>query len=497
MVGGSKNNSEITKFIFDTKGRLNFRRFEEFQSKFPKSFSDIKKYSIGLHLPESTFRYQILAWLNKYTNTDLICRRPECNNIVPWKHQTPQQLCSNKCRKIDGALIGENLKKSNVLNYGVTSTAKLDYVKEKFKKTILSNNSVLNKEQYYDIDYIINNFLDNENHFLYKKFMKYFGVIQPTAHNHIKRLGIEYTKTLSGGEKEVLSFIKNLNIPNIRINTRKIIPPQELDIFLPDINLAIEYNGLYWHSFGKEDFREDNKITFQKFRHKRKTDDCRKKDILLLHILQNEWEDIITRDIWKSIIKLKLGIKPKKINARQCRVVDLTDKRNQINSFLDDTHLQGSGPNWSIAIGLIDKTSTLVEVMTFGKSRYNDAEYELYRMSSLKNTIIRGGASKLLNFFEKTFKPQTLHTFADKRFSTGKVYDILGFQLLGETSPNFKVFKKNSMYLEPREKYQKHKLNKLLSEYNPKLTAIQNLAYNDYRIIWDSGNYSYRKAYKW
>ena len=60
---------------------------------------------------------------------------------------------------------------------------------------------------------------------------------------------------------------------------RKIIPPLELDFYLPDIKLAIEFNGTYWHSFEKQHNKEY---------HLQKSIACREKGIRLIHIYQFE-----------------------------------------------------------------------------------------------------------------------------------------------------------------------------------------------------------------
>jgi hypothetical protein len=82
-------------------------------------------------------------------------------------------------------------------------------------------------------------------------------------------------------EKEVLSFIQSILPTDIEIheNTRKIIPPQELDIYIPQLNLAIEYNGDYWHS--EERIGKDY--------HENKTLKCKELGIELIHISESSW----------------------------------------------------------------------------------------------------------------------------------------------------------------------------------------------------------------
>ena len=67
-------------------------------------------------------------------------------------------------------------------------------------------------------------------------------------------------------------------------NCRNIIAPLEIDIFIPSKNIAIEYDGLYWHSSNKFSGR-----TIEKKYHLNKTEQCLKKGIKLIHIFENEW----------------------------------------------------------------------------------------------------------------------------------------------------------------------------------------------------------------
>ncbi len=58
----------------------------------------------------------------------------------------------------------------------------------------------------------------------------------------------------SKGEKEIVEYVKNNYNYIIKENDRTLIQnPKtnnylELDIWLPELNKAIEYNGKYWHN---------------------------------------------------------------------------------------------------------------------------------------------------------------------------------------------------------------------------------------------------------
>jgi hypothetical protein len=484
------------EIFFDKLGRLNFRKFKNFKLNHPDLYAEIEHYTINhKYLPTyDNIRYKFLTWYYSYLPDELICRRENCDNPTKWTFHRPNTLCSNGCRKLDGKTIGENLKQSNLKKYGVTSTAKLEKTKDKFRQSLLANNHLTNKDLYYNKEFIINNFFDETQHFELEKFKMFFNVNQPTAHIHLLRMGIEYTKTLSSGEKELQNFIAELDIEFFK-NTRKVISPLELDIYLPDYNIAIEYNGLYWHSYGSGDNGRVGTLQETKRRHFYKTEEVEKLGLNLLHVNQDEWGDH-RRKIWESIIKHKLNKTSQKYFARKLKLKEIIIKENRqrIKKFFDDNHLQGGGAIGTIAFGLFNGDE-LISCMTFGKSRYNRTQYELIRFATVLDTCVVGGASKLLSNFEKVYKPESLHTFANRRWSNGELYRRLGFKFIGKTEPNFKVFKKGTLYLMPREKFQKHKLIKHLKNFDYNMTSIENLIHNNFRLLWDSGNLSFKKEY--
>ncbi len=100
---------------------------------------------------------------------------------------------------------------------------------------------------------------------------------------------------ISYKEKELVNFIKTFYKNDILENRRKIIYPKELDIYIPDLKLAIEFNGNYWHS---------QEIGCPKDYHLQKSLLCRDKGIRLIHIY--EFEDFEEQ---KQLLKdLILGI---------------------------------------------------------------------------------------------------------------------------------------------------------------------------------------------
>ncbi len=269
--------------------------------------------------------------------------------------------------------------------------------------------------------------------------------------------------TSSSYEKEILSFINLFNFETEQ-NSRKIISPKEIDICIKNHNLAIEFDGLYWHSSLDDSKKKD---------HLNKTEACEEKGIQLLHIFENEW--IEKKDIWKSTIKAKLKLN-ERIYARKCAIEEISVLEGK--QFFDENHLQG-GLNQGKHFGLIYEDK-LVACISYGKSRYEKDVYEIYRYANLLNINVIGGFSKLLKFL-----PKPIISYANRRWSNGNLYLRNGFELLEKTTPNY--YYVNGNRLESRLKYQKHKL-KEMQFYDENLTESEIMSLNGFRKIYDCGN---------
>ena len=134
--------------------------------------------------------------------------------------------------------------------------------------------------------------------------------------------------------------------------------------------------------------------------------------------------------------------------------------------------------------------------MCFSKNRFSGAyEYEITRFCSKLGFRVIGGAGKLLAYFERMYTPKSLVSYADRRWSSGNLYERLGFRFIRNSPPNYWYFRGQSLVLESRVKYQKHRLADVLEKFDPEKTEMQNMADNGYYAIYDCGNKVYAKEY--
>jgi hypothetical protein len=284
-------------------------------------------------------------------------------------------------------------------------------------------------------------------------------------------------KSFSGLEKELVSFIQNNYEGEIILNSRDLINPFEIDIYLPGLNLAFEFNGLYWHS----ELNKDRNY------HYMKTKLCDDKKVQLIHIWEDDWFN--KEEIVKSMILNKLNKTHNRIYGRKCEVKEVTDTK-LIRKFLDQNHIQGYS-NSRYKIGLYYK-GDLVSLMTFSKPRKMmgqkmiDNEYELARFCNKLNYTIIGGASKLFKYFIRNYNPDKIISFSDNSYSNGNLYNNLGFEYV-EQKVKLNYYWVLDKKRHHRYNFRKQSLVKMGYDINKSEAEIMYEDVGAFRI-WGSGN---------
>lgn len=290
--------------------------------------------------------------------------------------------------------------------------------------------------------------------------------------------------TDSAGEIEILNFIKEIDplLETVHKN-RTLLNGKELDIYIPSLKLAIEYDGLYWHSEISGGKSKDY--------HLNKTLECEKLGIRLIHIFEDEWK--FKKDIVKSKIRSILN-KTTKIYARNCIIK--TIPAAVCGNFLIENHIHGKD-NSKIKIGLF-YNDELISVMTFGclrkclGNKTKDGSYEMYRFCNKQNITVIGGASKLLSYFTKTYNPNSIISYADRRWSVGNLYEKLNFSLISKTKSGYFYTRDHNIKFH-RYNFRKDKLKSKLNIFDPSLTEWKNMQINGYDRIWDCGCLKYER----
>lgn len=291
-------------------------------------------------------------------------------------------------------------------------------------------------------------FLKNKN-YSYFDLAKIFNARYYIIQNWVKRLNLEEYinykfKGKSHYEDEITSFIKkDLNIDNIVLNS-KILNGQEIDIYLPDYKIGIEFNGTYWHS----DLFKD------KLYHFNKSKLAEQLGIRLIHIYQYEREDSKMREKLKQLLRISCGKVENKIYARKCEIRKIENK--EAKPFNELTHLQGHR-NAKVTYGLF-YNNQLVQLMSFSKARYSENNkegnnWEIVRGCPGSNNIVVGGVSKLFSHFIREYNPDSVFSYCDFNKFNGKSYEELGMKFIGYTGYDLKYIIHGKVYNRQHRNY--------------------------------------------
>lgn len=241
--------------------------------------------------------------------------------------------------------------------------------------------------------------------------------IKPNSHNLCHKCYANISQ--SSPELEIKDIINTMYNGKCIENSRSIIPPLELDLYYPEKNVAIEFNGNYWH----DENHKPKDYHFNKFKL------CKDKNIRLVSIYESDWYN--KHDNIINLLK-NIFIENKIIYARNCTISKLDYKTK--SDFINEYHFYGDSNQGTISYGLY-YNNELVSVMSFGKLRgqnklhNNKDHYELVRFVTKYSMRIIGGASKLFKKFISEYKPVYIICYSDNDFFTGETYNKLGFKL--------------------------------------------------------------------
>ncbi|UTS53385.1 putative homing endonuclease [Escherichia phage UE-S1] len=396
--------------------------------------------------------------------------------------------------------IRDKIKATNIEKYGVENYGSTDECIEKRNKTMMDLYGVNNaqhvtkflneskvtkaKIRYDKILSIINP--------SYKELFEYDDLIDSTNESKLPyyceiHKGLFYSNykygivcsvcnppVYSSIQNEIKNFVSTLTECDIIMNDRS--NGYEYDIYIPELQIAIEVNGMYWHKSDMVD----------KYYHRAKTINSIERGIRLIHIFEDEWysKQKIIKNRLMNVFQCS-----SKIYARKCIVKKINT--NICYDFLNTNHIQGY-TRTGINYGLFYKQE-LVAVMTFSKSRYDKKfEYELIRYCS-RGTVV-GGAGKLLSAFERDYKPLSLMSYADLNWGSGQLYISLNFENLGYTEPKYFYYDPKTKQRFSRQKFRKHKLIEM--GYNSSKTE-EEICLGEIGLykIYDSGNCKFAKYY--
>jgi len=416
-------------------GASSYTKTDEFKDRIRQT--NLEKYGVEYVLQNKQISQKLKNTtierygVDNYAKTDEYKEKSKQTNLEKYGVEFTSQLKEVKDR----------IKQTNLERYGVEYVLQSDFIKQKIKQTNLEKYGAFNytsSDHFYKttiignhpnfIRYIENgislfncdcgkdhNFEINSDAFFWRE----------NSHLPLCTNCHKIGNSQSIKEQLLFEFIKSIYDSEIIQSYRD--NRQEIDIYLPELRLGFEFNGLYWHSdrFKNKNYHSDKTIYFKN------------NGIRIVHIWEDDWD--LKQNIVKSMISYLIGNAKTKIFARKCEVRILNDS-NLCNRFLEDNHIQ-SKVSSVLKIGLF-YDDNLVSLMTFdhfeGRKLMPSNEWNLSRFCSILNTSVVGGASKLLNYFIVNYNPLRIVSYADKDWSDGKLYESLNFIKISDGSPDYK-----------------------------------------------------------
>lgn len=339
--------------------------------------------------------------------------------------------------------------------YGDTNVMRCQDILERAKLTNLEKYGTENQAQAHILH--VDTWLNDESFASYVKaqpepptilaLCDYFNLTFSAVIRRIHRLKLEkftrYKSSRSTYEDDIVNLLRGkFHISNIQLNVRNVLPSgREIDIYLPDYKLGIEFNGEYWHSEANEKYADHSGRSVY---HQSKSLEAEQQGIFLFHIFEHEWNDLWISKNKKfansrSNIINRLGnllqTASHKIPARAC-VIKLVSKQ-ETKEFLTENHIQGAG-HAAQTYGLY-YNDKLVSCMCFIGSKYKKYTYELSRFASAHDTVVQGGASKLFKYFVNNILKdgETIVSYNDITKTKGTLYQTLGFKCTSINDPNY------------------------------------------------------------
>lgn len=320
-----------------------------------------------------------------------------------------KQTCLNKYgvdNPAKSAIIQDKIKQTNLERYGTESPLQADSIKEKIKQTnsAIYGNSYISRSDYW------HEVVSKTN---LEKYKVPWACMRKEAR-------------VKGNNSSVNQIFSDLLKSTFDDYNEKTDREFSLDNYSFDFkyhNYLIEIDPAATHN---STFGIYNTVPKTKFYHQEKSLCAIKHGFHCIHVW--DWDNI-------DLILNLLNNNKTKIYARKCQIKVINDLK-VINKFLNNYHLQGTCKNQIICLGLY-YNDELIQIMTFGKPRYNkNYEYELLRLCTKSDYLIIGGAKKLFKYFIENYNPKSIISYCDNSKFSGDIYIKLGFKLKSYGTPS-------------------------------------------------------------
>jgi len=403
----------------------------------------------------------------------------------------------------DGRNIVSKRQQTMVEKYGTTKLSEIESIRNNISQAVkrTTANAVLKRKSTNIQKYGATNFLASQEGtaLIKSKNQAIFGCDYPFQNSSIRikskqsmqdRYGVDNAQKLpenrlrlkqwcednpeklftSKAEQEILDWVRQF-YPN----THKYrVQNYEIDIYVPELKLGIEYNGLFWHS-------ESCK---SRSYHIDKTEFFQTLGIRIIHIFEHEWHN--KRQQILSFLSSALNLNSIKLNIRDCNVIwsSSSQELKLAHKLLDEVHIQGHS-NSTQYVANIYHNNSLVSTATFGRHHRNSTEWVLTRFCTKNDITIRGALGKISKLAFLNLKSPIL-SWADFRLSNGNGYEKAGWKMHTKHGPDYFYFKITTGQIFSKQSRQKRVVNT-----PPSMTEREHAALDGLERVWDCGKLKY------
>lgn len=310
------------------------------------------------------------------------------------------------------------------------------------------------------------------------------GEFLQRASDHIRGNGCPQCVSLANpkANQEIADFVGMFGIAvereaKIFDNKRR-----SVDVLARSVGLAIEHNGVVWHS---EEFHKDPRSHMLT-----KKIDAEAAGFKLLHIMEDEWR--YRRQACEALIRHAIGASGRE-DARSCCYEERQRNDKDCIKFLEENHIQGDGKADFYAVLTVSRRIVMVIAMGLLRSNRRNSDrsqWELIRMAS--SVQVRGGATKVfINMLRNHPEISHITTYCDHRLFNGATYDIMGFVKTVEYGPDYSYVIGDKRH--HKSKFQKSRIAKKFGIDMTGKTEREAMAELGYFRIWDCG----KSRYEW
>lgn len=281
---------------------------------------------------------------------------------------------------------------------------------------------------------------------------------------------------VSRAERDIAEYVAGLDVGEVKTSVRNVIKG-ELDVYIPEKRIAVEFNGLYWHS---------ENAGRGKFYHRDKWLACKGEGIQLIQIWEDDWNR--NPELVKRMLAHKLGVSGgERIYARSTNVRVVPSA--EVREFLEANHLQGyrAAKYWGLYTRDIENP---VLVGVLGVQRKGENGIEIIRFAT--SCVVVGGFTKLLKYvlgLEQYFEVVEVFSYSHNDHSDGGVYERNGFVLVHDGAPGYGYWRAGWVERQNRLKFSPSRVrgNREL-EFVEGATERELAALNGLSRVWDSGS---------